>query len=88
MEAQRIENVGDYESLLTLAEQRQQEFPYDLDAIWYVAIAHYKNKNWSAALSAFKELQRLDPVWRKYTVEEYIEEVQTNFTGPVNTNRE
>lgn len=82
IDAERLENIGDHESLLQLAESRYAEYPHDPEALWYAAIAHYKASNWSPALSAFKQLQQLDPAWRKYTVADYIDEIHSNFSGP------
>ncbi len=81
-EAHRHEDSGDYEALYQLAWTRNSNYPHDPTALWFLGISHYRRKKWGQALSAFKQLQALDPAWQKHTVEEYITETQEHLTGP------
>ncbi|TVZ41914.1 hypothetical protein P886_1265 [Alteromonadaceae bacterium 2753L.S.0a.02] len=81
-EAHQYEDAGQFDKLFELAWDRNNNYPHDPNAHWFMAISRYRRKEWGAALASFKELQRLDPAWQKYTVEEYIEEIKQNLTGP------
>lgn len=78
----RHEDSGEYESLYQLAWKRNSDYPQDPTARWFLGIAHYRQKQWGQALTAFKELQALDSAWQKYAVEEYVEEIKLHLTGP------
>jgi len=81
----RHEDSGDYEALYQLAWKRNSDYPHDTTALWFLGIAHYRKKQWGQALTVFRELQTLDSAWQKYTVEEYVEEIKENLTGPRTT---
>ena len=81
-EAHQYEDAGEYEDLFQLAWNRVNSYPHDPNAHWYLAMAYYRRKEWGAALTAFKQLQNLDPAWQKYAVDEYLEEIKQHLTGP------
>ena len=81
-EAHRLFDSGKFDELESISWNRSNEHPHDPAAVWFLALAHYKRAKWGLALSTFKKLQKLDPAWEKYTVEDYINEIQANMTGP------
>lgn len=80
------ESLGEFDELYQLAYQRCEKFPLDLNGHWFVAMAHFKKKEWGKALTAFNELKQIDSVWEKYSIEDYLSEVKENLKGPIGGN--
>ena len=66
--ATKYSSVGDFDLLLSLANERYSNYPYDLDALWFISIAHFRKSNFSEALSSFRHIQQIDPVWKSHEV--------------------
>lgn len=81
-EAHCLEDVGKYDLLSKLAKMRISSHPEDPNGYWFLALAKYRNKEWINALKALKQIQRIDVSWNKFTVEQYIEDAQSQLKGP------
>lgn len=84
-EAHRLEDAGKYDLLAKLANMRINSHPEDPNGYWFFALAKFRNKEWVAALTAFKQIQRIDVAWNKFTVEQYIEDAKSELKGPEKT---
>lgn len=81
-EGHRLEDAGKYLLLSKLANLRINSHPNDPNGYWFLALAKFRSKEWSAALTALKHIQRIDVSWNKFTVEQYIEDSQSQLKGP------
>lgn len=84
-EGHRLEDAGKYELLSKMANMRINSHPNDPNGYWFLALAKFRNKEWLAALTAFKQIQKIDISWNKFTVEQYIEDSQNQLKGPEKT---
>lgn len=81
-EAKGLEDRGDYEQLAIISRERTQNYPKDIVAWFYLAIARLRNNNYQGALEAFSEVQSIDPFWEKEVIQEYLESVRDSMDGP------
>lgn len=84
-EAHRLEDAGKYDLLSKLANMRINSYPNDPNGYWFLALAKFRNKEWAVALSTFKRIQKIDAAWNKFTIEQYIEDSQSQLSGPTKT---
>tara|TARA_R110002124_G_scaffold195275_2_gene362354 strand:- start:285 stop:701 length:417 start_codon:yes stop_codon:yes gene_type:complete len=81
-DAKGLEDRGEYERLITLAASRIEDYPKDVIAWYYLAIARLRSKNYQGALEALGEIQSIDPHWEKDAIQEYLDEVRESMQGP------
>jgi hypothetical protein len=77
-----IESAGNYEQMLSKAEELLGSYPNDLMANWYHARANHKTGNLGAALSALGRIKSINNVWSTEAVEEFVAQIKSEMGGP------
>lgn len=81
-EAQMHESKGENQKFLETSEKLVDLYPSDVNAIWYYALANYKNNQLGTALSAFAEIKQVDRAWCSDIVDDYIATIKSEMDGP------
>lgn len=66
---------GEFPQLLSFSEGHVSQFPYSVEALWYLGLAQYNQGDYQQALSAFDRVQRINPAWRE-DVSAYLSEIE------------
>ena len=77
-----LDSQGQYDELLSKAEDMKNMFPNDLLANWYLAIGSEKKKQYGAALSALGKIKEVSPTWSSEAVDAMIENIREKMPGP------
>jgi hypothetical protein len=69
------------EKLVSLSSAKIRERPNHAYARWYLACALYHQDQFSAAISEFEALRKLQPEWAASYIDPYLHEARTNVTS-------
>lgn len=70
---------GEFPQLLSFSQGHVQQFPYSVEALWYIGLAQYNQGDYREALSAFDRVQRINPAWRE-DVSAYLSAIEQQET--------
>lgn len=70
---------GEFPQLLSFSQGHVKQFPYSVEALWYIGLAQYNQGDFREALSAFDRVQRINPAWRD-DVSAYLNAIEQQET--------
>lgn len=74
--ADELFDSGKVDQLIDYASTCLDSYPNDIHARFYLGLAHFHKRNYSAALAEFDEVIRINPGWREHPLKPYLEEIQ------------
>jgi hypothetical protein len=80
-EANELLEKGDIAAVKAMARGKLKDRPNHADAHWYLAKAHYLDKEWSAALAEFEITRKLIPYWDTDYIRPYMAEIERTMSS-------
>jgi len=56
---------GEFLQLLRFSQGHIKQYPYSVEALWYIGIAQYSQGDYQGAFTAFDRVQQINPAWRE-----------------------
>lgn len=81
-EALKLQDQGDFQGLVELAQDRLENYPKDLNAMFSLGIGYLRQKKYPDALNAFSDIKTIDPHWESKSIEDYIDKIRGAMDGP------
>ncbi len=66
----------EYEGLRSHCAKRLEKNPDSIDALWYLAVAHFQGRQYEQAKELFLRVATLEPSWRRDAIEPYMKEIE------------
>ena len=67
---------GDIDGLISYCEEQLVTKPNNSTALWWLAKAYYKNKNYSRSKELFTKAMESEPEWGKEHIKPYLEKIE------------